>query len=193
MNRKAHELDPTRWTAGRIFPFITDVHDPTNNAYFDFHQLAEEHPNWKWLWNEWRAFVNERGNLIDPTVLNTRRRGTGNVDVYCHNFVPSELSAAIFQEASWSNVEAILWMASAKREMFDDGFAACAGTKGTFYFLGPPEDRPWGTRFKGGDYRGLMDLWRIRWAAHSPAQCEDGSHYIPFARLRSSLWLLSGC
>jgi beta-galactosidase len=166
MNHRAHELDPTRWTAGRVFPFITDIHDPTNDRYFDFHKLAKEHPDWKWLWNEWGAFVNERGNLIEPTSLNTRRRDTGNVDTYRRNFVPSELSGAIFQEASWIKFEAMPWMATAKWEMFDAGCAACTGTKGIFYFYGPPEERPWGTRFTGGDYRGLTDLWRIPKASY---------------------------
>ncbi len=166
MNKKAHELDPTRWSAGRVFPMITDVHDPTNNAYFDFHKLAEEHPDWKWLWNEWGAFINERGILIEPTAFNTRRRDTGNVDVYQRQFVPSELSAAIFQEASWIKFEAMPWMATAKWEMFDASCAACTGTKGIFSFYGPPDKRPWGTRFTGGDYRGLTDLWRIPKASY---------------------------
>ena len=62
--------------------------------------------------------------------------------------------------------ETMPWMATAKWEMFDAGCAACDGTKGIFYFYGPPEERPWGTRFVGGDYRGLSDLWRIPKASY---------------------------
>ena len=163
---KAHALDPTRWTAGRVYPMITDVHDPTNGAYFDYRKLAAEHPDWMWLWNEWGAFKNERGLLIEPTAANAARRDTGNVDEYSRAAIPSEITGAIFQEASWIKFETMPWMATAKWEMFDAGCAACTGPKGIFYFYGPPGVRPWGTRYVGGDYRGLMDLWRIPKASY---------------------------
>jgi beta-galactosidase len=166
LNDKVHELDPTRWTAGRVYPMITDVHDPTNDAYFSFSKLALEHPNWKWLWNEWGAFKNERGLVIEPRAGNTLETGVGDVAEYRRNTIPSELTGAIVQEASWIKFESMPWMATAKWEMFDAGCAACEGTKGIFYFYGPPEERPWGTRFNGGDYRGLSDLWRIPKASY---------------------------
>ncbi|MEW5975822.1 MAG: glycoside hydrolase family 2 TIM barrel-domain containing protein [Acidobacteriota bacterium] len=166
IQQKAHQLDPTRWTAGRVYPMITDVRDPTNNSYFDFRQLAQEHPDWKWLWNEWGAFKNERGNLIEPTVQRTQGHDVETGADYRRFPVPSELAGAIFQEASWIKFEAMPWMATAKWVMFDAGCAACQGTKGIFYFYGPPEARPWGTRFTGGDYRGLSDLWRIPKASY---------------------------
>jgi beta-galactosidase len=161
INAKAHKLDPTRWTAGRVYPMITDVRDPTNGAYFDFYKLATQHADWKWLWNEWGAYVNERGILTEPTLVTAARTDTGNVDEYRRATIPSELTAAVFQEASWLKFEAMPWMATTKWVMFDPGCAACNSTKGIFYFYGPPEERPWGTRFTGGDYRGLSDLWRI--------------------------------
>ena len=166
MNDKAHRLDPTRWTAGRVYPLLTDVRDPTNGAYFDFRRLASEHPDWKWLWNEWGAFKNERGNLIEPRGIEAQGTDVGTVAAYRRSTIPSELAGAIFQEASWIQFEAMPWMATAKWEMFDAGCAACEGTKGIFYFYGPPEERPWGTRFTGGDYRGLSDLWRIPKASY---------------------------
>jgi beta-galactosidase len=163
---KAHQLDPTRWTAGRVYPMITDVHDPTNGDYFDFRKLAAEHPDWKWLWNEWGAFKNERGNLIEPGTEIAQGSDVGTVADYRRETIPSELAGAIFQEASWIMFESMPWMATAKWEMFDAGCAACEGTQGIFYFYGPPEVRPWGTRFNGGDYRGLSDLWRIPKASY---------------------------
>lgn len=166
MNRKVHELDPNRWTAGRVFPFLTDVHDPTNTRYFNFYKLAEKHPDWKWLWNEWGAYVNERGVEIEPSKGAAERIDTGNVDAYTKNAIPSEITAAIFQEASWIKFEAMPWMASAKWVMFDPGSPATNRTKGIFYFFGPPSDRPWGTRFTGDDYRGLSDMWRIPKASY---------------------------
>ena len=166
INARAHELDPTRWTAGRVYPMITDVRDPTNGAYFDFYKLAMQHPDWKWLWNEWGAYVNEREILTEPTAATAARTDTGNVDEYRRATIPSELTAAIFQEASWLKFEAMPWMATTKWVMFDPGCAACNTAKGIFYFYGPPEERPWGTRFTGGDYRGLSDLWRIPKASY---------------------------
>ncbi|MCW5979164.1 MAG: DUF4982 domain-containing protein [Bryobacteraceae bacterium] len=166
LHENSRRLDPTRWTAGRVYPMLTDVRDPTNGAYFDFRKLAREHPDWKWLWNEWGAYKNERGLIIEPTARNSARRDTGNVDEYRRESLPSELTAAIFQEASWIPFETMPWMATAKWEMFDAGCAACDGTKGIFDFYGPPEERPWGVRFVGGDYRGLSDLWRIPKASY---------------------------
>ena len=172
LHDRIHELDPVRWTAGRVYPFITDVHDPTALADrppdFDYQPLALPHPDWKWLWNEWGAYVNERGVLIDPVAGKTGRREAGNGEEYAieRDFVPSELVAAIFQEASWIKFEAMPWMATTKWEMFDAGCAACGGTKGIGYFYGFPDERPWGTRFTGGDYRGLFDLWRIPKASY---------------------------
>jgi beta-galactosidase len=163
---RLHVLDPNRWTAGRVYPFLTDVHDPTNSRYFDFKVLAEEHPDWKWLWNEWGAFVNERGVDIWPSKGSGDRIDTGNVDAYSPKAIPSEVTAAIFQEASWIKFEAIPWMATAKWVMFDPGSPATNRTKGIFYFYGPPDKRPWGTRFTGGDYRGLSDMWRIPKASY---------------------------
>jgi len=166
LNDRVHELDPTRWTAGRIYPMITDVHDPTNDGYFDFAKLAATHPGWKWLWNEWGAFKNERGLAIETSGDNTTGNEVGTVADYRRKSIPSEVTGAIFQEASWIRFEAMPWMATAKWEMFDAGCAACTGTKGIFDFYGPPEERPWGTRFVGGDYRGLTDLWRIPKASY---------------------------
>ena len=163
---KARQLDPTRWTAGRVNPNITDVHDPTNNAYYNFQKLADEHPDWKWLWNEWGAFKNERGLIVEPAGSDIPENGVGIVSEYRRTTIPSELTGAIVQEASWIKFESMPWMATAKWEMFDAGCAACEGTKGIFDFYGPPEARPWGTRFNGGDYRGLSDLWRIPKASY---------------------------
>ena len=142
MNARAHELDPTRWTAGRVYPMITDVRDPTNGSYFDFYKLAMQHPDWKWLWNEWGAFVNERGILTEPTAATAARIDTGNIDEYRQSTIPSELTAAIFQEANWLKFEAMPWMATTKWDMFDPGCAACNYTKGIFYFYGPPRNAP---------------------------------------------------
>ena len=158
---KAHELDPTRWTAGRVNPTLTDVRDPTNNAFYNFQKLSAQHPDWMWLWNEWGAFKNERGLDIEPQGRDRPENGVGIVSEYRRQTMPSEMTGAIAQEASWIKFEAMPWMASAKWEMFDAGCAACDGTKGIFDYYGPPEPRPWGTHFNGGDYRGLSDLWRI--------------------------------
>jgi len=166
MVNRLHELDPGRWTAGRVYPMLTDIHDPTNSRYFDFKILAKEHPDWKWLWNEWGAFVNERGVDIWPSTGAQDRIDTGNVDAYSSKAIPSEITAAIFQEASWIKFQEIPWMATAKWVMFDPGSPATNRTRGIFNFYGPPEKRPWGTRFTGGDYRGLSDMWRIPKASY---------------------------
>lgn len=166
LNDRIHELDPVRWTAGRVYPLITDVHDPTNGAYFNYRQLARQHPDWKWLWNEWGAYVNERGVDIDPSEGSGGRTDTGNVDAYRPDTLPSEITAAIFQESSWIKFETMPWMASTKWVMFDPGSPGTNRTRGIFYFYGPPDKRPWGTRFTGGDYRGFSDLWRIPKASY---------------------------
>ncbi|MGE5646990.1 MAG: glycoside hydrolase family 2 protein [Acidobacteriota bacterium] len=166
LHDKVHELDPTRWTAGRVNPMITDVRDPTNGAFFNFQKLSKEHPDWKWLWNEWGAFKNERGLIVEPAGRERLENSVGIVSEYRRPTSPSELAGAIVQEAAWIKFEAMPWMASAKWEMFDAGCAACEGTNGIFSFYGPPEARPWGTRYNGGDYRGLSDLWRIPKASY---------------------------
>lgn len=166
MAAKAHDLDPTRWTAGRVNPTLTDVRDPTNNAFYDFQKLSAQHPDWMWLWNEWGAFKNERGLDIEPQGKDRPENGVGIVSEYRRSTVPSEITGAIAQEASWIKFEPMPWMASAKWEMFDAGCAACDGTKGIFDYYGPSELRPWGTHFNGGDYRGLSDLWRIPKASY---------------------------
>lgn len=166
MVAKAHQLDPTRWVAGRVNPTLTDVRDPTNNAYYDFQKLSLEHPDWKWLWNEWGAFKNERGLIVEPQGNDRPENGVGIVSEYRRSTLPSELIGAIAQEASWIKFEAMPWMASAKWEMFDAGCGACQSTKGIFDYYGPPQLRPWGTRFNAGDYRGLSDLWRIPKASY---------------------------
>jgi len=165
-NDRIHELDPLRWTAGRVYPFITDVHDPTNNRYWDFRKLSVEHPDWKWLWNEWGAYVNERGLDIEPSTGPSGRTDTGNVDAYRPDTIPSEITGAIYQESSWLPFETMPWMASTKWVMFDPGSPDTDRTRGIFYFYGPPDKRPWGTRFTGDDYRGLSDLWRIPKASY---------------------------
>lgn len=166
INQKAHELDPSRWTAGRVNPTITDVRDPTNSAYYNFQELSRRHPDWKWLWNEWGAFKNERGLIVEPPGRERLENSVGIVSEYRRPSVPSELAGAIAQEAAWLKFEAMPWMAGAKWEMFDAGCAACEGTNGIFSFYGPPGVRPWGTRYNGGDYRGLTDLWRIPKASY---------------------------
>jgi hypothetical protein len=144
-----------------VNPTLTDVRDPTNDAYYNFQKLSAEHPDWKWLWNEWGAFKNERGLDIEPEGKDRTENGVGIVSEYRRSTTPSEVTGAIAQEASWIKFEGMAWMASAKWEMFDAGCGACTGTKGIFDYYGPPELRPWGTHFNGGDYRGLSDLWRI--------------------------------
>ncbi len=180
MHAKVHELDPTRWTAGRVNPMITDVRDATDGSYpsiFDFYKVAKEHPDWKWLWNEWGAYVNERGLLPEPPA-STMPRTSGtraradepNIDMTAQRAIPSEVTgisellAAVFQEASWIKFEAMPWMATTKWVMFDPGCAACNYTRGTF--SGIRGERPWGARFTGDDYRGLSDLWRIPKASY---------------------------
>jgi hypothetical protein len=145
---------------------ITGVRDPTSDRYFDFYKLSKEHPDWKWLWNEWGAYVNERGVLIEPSASSVARSDIGNVDEYLRSAIPSELMGAIFQEASWLKFEALPWMATAKWVMFDPGSPNTNRTKGIFDYYGPPGSRPWGTRFAGDDYRGLGDLWRIPKASY---------------------------
>src|SRR5271157_340189 len=93
MVAKARQLDPTRWTAGRVNPTLTDVRDPTNNGYFDFQKLAAEHPDWKWLWNEWGAFKNERGLSIEPQGNDRTENGVGIVSEYRPAPSPRKLPA----------------------------------------------------------------------------------------------------
>ena len=104
MNDRIHQLDPTRWTAGRVNPTITDVRDPTNNGFFDFQKLSAAHPDWKWLWNEWGAFKNERGLIVEPLGNDIPENGVGIVSEYRRSTIPSELTGAIAQEAAW-----LLW------------------------------------------------------------------------------------
>ena len=112
------------------------------------------------------CFPNERGILTEPRRKTAGRKDTGNIDEYSDQFIPSELSAAIFQEATWLWLKSMPWMGTAKWVMFDPGSVNQNFIKSIFNWYGPPDTGPWGVRFTGGDYRGLCDMWRIPKASY---------------------------
>ncbi|HKT11889.1 MAG TPA: glycoside hydrolase family 2 TIM barrel-domain containing protein [Terriglobia bacterium] len=137
-----HMLDPDRWTAGRC-PHVTDIMDAT--SYDDLLQAHKEHPENKYIWNEWGAISCERG-LEGPGLIEDRRIQA-----------VSDCEMALSQEGLLMQWNALPWLGTAKWCMFDCGEPNGSVTRS----LWAPEDGRMNLRWPFNDYLGVSDMWRI--------------------------------
>jgi beta-galactosidase len=148
-----HALDPTRWTAGRC-PHVTDIIDATTIE--DLAQAHREHPEKKYVWNEWGSFHCERGRE-GPALV---RKGRSVV------FADSE--AAMACEGYLMQWNALPWLGTAKWCMFDTGEVNGTATR----TLWERRDGSITLRWPFNDYFGIADMWRLPKEAYYLFQAE---------------------
>lgn len=146
LSNAAHAQDPTRWTAGRV-PHVTDILPTDEPNLIEQHR---EHPERKYIWNEWGAFVSERGREGLPA---TKTKP----------FDPEEVAigdsdAAVLTEGELMQWRALPWLGTAKWVMFDTGepnmvFSRSLGEE-------VPDDKVM-VRWPFSDYMGAADMWRL--------------------------------
>ncbi|HEV2248077.1 MAG TPA: glycoside hydrolase family 2 TIM barrel-domain containing protein [Terriglobia bacterium] len=148
-----HSLDPARWTAGRC-AHVTDIIDATTIE--DLVQAHKEHPEKKYIWNEWGSFHSERGRE-GPALV---RKGRSVV------FADSE--AALACEGYLMQWNALPWLGTAKWCMFDTGEVNGTATR----TLWEPQDGRITLRWPFNDYFGVADMWRLPKEAYFLFQSE---------------------
>ena len=148
-----HKLDPDRWTAGRC-PHVTDIIDATTIR--DLVQAHKEHPEKKYVWNEWGSFHCERGRE-GPALV---RKGRSVV------FADSE--AAMACEGYMMQWNALPWLGTAKWSMFDTGEVNGTATR----TLWERRDGAITLRWPFNDYFGISDMWRLPKEAYYMFQAE---------------------
>jgi beta-galactosidase len=148
-----HTLDPARWTAGRC-PHVTDIIDATTIE--DLVQAHEEHPEKKYIWNEWGSFHSERG-----------REGPGLVRKG-RSVVYADSEAALACEGYLMQWNALPWLGTAKWCMFDTGEVNGTATR----TLWEHRDGSMTVRWPFNDYFGVADMWRLPKEAYYLFQAE---------------------
>jgi beta-galactosidase len=148
LSNASHELDPTRWTAARS-PHVTDVLDATSEA--DLIKEHQQHPERKYLWNEWGSFASERMHEGAPYYLRLPADPGSEVAL-------ADSNAALLMEGFWMQYSTLPWLATAKWVMFDTGEPNSTGTMSVF-------TRNWegrvNFRWPFNDYYGVSDMWRL--------------------------------
>ncbi len=139
----AHALDPTRWTAGRA-PHVLDIVDAT--VYNDLVGVHQQHPEGRYIWNEWGSYHSERGK----EGLALIRRGHPP-------FLP-DTEAAILCEGFMMQWNAIPWLGTVHWCMCDCGEPGGSPTLSLWEHVDGDEIKP---RWPVNDYYGCMDMWRI--------------------------------
>lgn len=137
-----HKLDPDHWTAGRC-PHVTDIMDAT--SYEDLLKAHSEHPEKKYIWNEWGAISCERGRE-GPALINH-----GRIQAV------SDSEMALSQEGLLMQWNALPWLGTAKWCMYDCGEPNGSVTRS----LWAPRDGRLTFRWPFNDYLGVSDMWRI--------------------------------
>ncbi len=137
-----HTLDPARWTAGRC-PHVTDIMDAT--SYEDLLQAHKEHPEKRYIWNEWGAVSCERGRE-GPALIDR-----GRIQVV------ADSEMALIQEGFLMQWNALPWLGTAKWCMNDCGEPNGSVTRS----LWAPRDGRLTLRWPFNDYLGVSDMWRI--------------------------------
>lgn len=148
-----HSLDPARWTAGRC-AHITDIIDATTIE--DLVQAHKEHPEKKYIWNEWGSFHCERGRE-GPALVRKER-----------SVVFADSEAAMACEGYLMQWNALPWLGTAKWCMFDTGEVNGTATR----TLWEPRDGHITTRWPFNDYFGIADMWRLPKEAYFLFQAE---------------------
>src|SRR2546422_413987 len=149
LSNTTHELDPTRWTAGRV-PHVTDITDAT--VVDDLFHQHELHPERRYIWNEWGSFASERGLEGKPYYKRLPADPLAEVSL-------PDSDAALFLEGYWTQFNAMPWMGTAKWCMFDTGEVNAAYTRNIWDW--PFPDGRVTFRWPFSDYLGLSDLWRL--------------------------------
>jgi beta-galactosidase len=150
LSNTTHELDPTRWTAGRVPP-VTDISDATVEEDL-FHQ-HELHPERRYIWNEWGSFGSERGLEGKPYYQRLPADPLGE------EVALSDSDAALFQEGYLMQFNSMPWLGTAKWCMFDTGEVNAAITDKICD--GPFPDPTVTFRWPFCDYLGVSDMWRL--------------------------------
>ena len=138
----AHALDPTRWTAGRC-PHVTDIVDAT--VYDDLVGVQKQHPEGRYIWNEWGSFHSERG-----------KEGPALIRPHQPPVLP-DTEATIFCEGLLMQWNALPWLGTLHWCMCDCGEPGDAAAASVWERVND-EIRP---RWPGNDYYGCLDMWRL--------------------------------
>jgi beta-galactosidase len=149
LSNTTHELDPTRWTAGRVPP-VTDISDATVEEDL-FHQ-HELHPERRYIWNEWGSFGSERG--LEGKAYYQHLPADPLADVAL-----SDSDAGLFLEGYLMQFNTMPWLGTAKWCMFDCGEVNAALTDKISD--GPFPDKTVTFRWPFNDYLGVCDMWRL--------------------------------
>ncbi len=144
-----HELDPTRWTAGRV-PHVTDITDAT--VVDDLFRQHELHPERRYIWNEWGSFASERG--LEGRPYYSRLPADPLADVSL-----PDSDAALFLEGYLMQFNSMPWMGTAKWCMFDTGEVNATRTRNIWDW--PFPDGRVTFRWPFSDYLGVADMWRL--------------------------------
>ena len=137
-----HTIEPSRWTAGRC-PHVTDIMDAT--TYDDLVRAHQEHPEKKYIWNEWGSFHSERGREGAALVRKER------------SVVFPDSEAALACEGYLMQWNALPWLGTAKWCMFDTGEVNGTATRTVW----EPRDGKVTLRWPFNDYFGVADMWRL--------------------------------
>ncbi len=145
----AHLLDPSRWTAARS-PHVTDITDATSEDHL-VHE-HEQHPERKYIWNEWGSFASQRGTEGLPYYLRLPADPLGDVSI-------PDSDAALLMEGYLMQWNALPWLGTAKWCMFDTGEPNATRTR-TLWDWPFPDGRVT-FRWPFDDYLGVADMWRL--------------------------------
>ena len=142
-----HSLDNSRWTAGRE-PHMTDIMDATTGDLLKRHS---EHPERRYIWNEWGAFASERGREGAPYYTKLPADPGSEASM-------ADSDAAMLLEAYAMQWAAMPWLGTAKWCMFDTGEVNAVQTQSLW-----TRDRAGkvSLRWPFDDYYGLADMWRL--------------------------------
>ena len=143
-----HSMDASRWTAGRA-PHVTDIIDATSSA--NLLKEHQEHPERKYVWNEWGEFEAERGREGKPFFDSPHPNPRSDVSF-------SDSDAALLIEGYWAQWMALPWLGTAKWSMFDTGELNAVGSMSLWI-----RDREGKVDFRWpfDDYLGVSDMWRL--------------------------------
>jgi beta-galactosidase len=142
-----HSLDATRWTAGRE-PHMTDIMDATTG---DLLRRHNEHPERRYIWNEWGAFASERSREGAPFYAKLPADPGSEVSM-------ADSAEALLLEGYWMQWAALPWLGTAKWCMFDTGEVNAVQTQSLWT---RNRDAKVNLRWPFNDYYGLADMWRL--------------------------------
>ena len=164
-----HSLDNTRWTAGRVPPNVTDIVDAT--ATPELVKYHSEHPDGKYIWNEWGAFASERSREGTPFYAKLPADPGSDVSM-------SDSDAALLLEAYSMQWTAMPWLGTVKWCMFDTGELNAVQTQSLWT---RHRDDKVTLRWPFNDYYGIADMWRLpERRLLSPAKPVDGKADGPY-------------